>query len=43
MGTVKIRTLLKAFGVSHFNYCPLLVDVPQTNLNNQINSLHEKT
>ena len=42
MSTEKGRTLLKAFVVSQFNYCPLVWLFHIKELNNQINSLHEK-
>ena len=42
MSTDKRRTLLKAFVVSQFNYCPLVWIFHTKELNNLINSLHEK-
>ena len=42
MSTEKRRTLLKAFVVSQFNYCPLVWMFHTKELNNRINSLHEK-
>ena len=42
MSTEKRRTLFKAFVVSQFNYCPLVWMFHTKELNNRINSLHEK-
>ena len=42
MSTEKRRTLFKAFVVSLFNYCPLIWMSHTKELNNRINSLHEK-
>ena len=36
------RTLMKAFVVSQFNYCPLLWMFHSRTLNNRINNLHER-
>ena len=36
------RTLMKAFVVSQFNYCPLLWMFHSRKLNNKINKLHER-
>ena len=40
--TDKRRTLFKAFVVSQFSYCPLVWIFHTKELNNRINSLHEK-
>ena len=42
MSTEKRRPLFKAFVVSQFNYCPLVWMFHTKELNNRINSLHEK-
>ena len=42
MSTEKRRTLFKAFVVSQFNFCPLVWMFHTKELNNRINSLHEK-
>ena len=42
MSTEKRRLIFKAFIVSHFIYCPLVQMFYTKQLNNQINSLHEK-
>ena len=42
MSTEKRRTLFQAFVVSQFNYCPLVSMFHLKELNNLINSLHEK-
>ena len=42
MSTEKRRTLFKAFVVSQFNYCLLVSMFHTKELNNRINSLHEK-
>ena len=42
MSTEKRRIIFKAFIISHFNYCPLVWMFHTKQLNNCINSLHEK-
>ena len=42
MSTEKRRTLIKAFVVSQFNYCPLVWMFHTKELNNWISSLHER-
>ena len=42
MCTEERRTLFNAFVVSHVNYCPLMSTSRTKQLNNLINSLHEK-
>ena len=42
MSTEKRRLIFKAFIISQFNYCPLLWMFHTKQLNNRINSLHEK-
>ena len=42
MSTDKKLTLFKAVLVSQFNYCPLMLMFYTKQLNNQLNSLHEK-
>ena len=42
MSTEKRRTLFKAFVISQFNYCPIVWMFLTNELNNRINSLHEK-
>ena len=36
------KTLMKAFVISQFNYCPLLWMFHSRKLNNKINKLHER-
>ena len=43
MSTEKRRLIFKAFIISQFNYCPLVWMFHTKQLNNRINSLHEKT
>ena len=42
MSTEKRRLIFKAFIISQFNYCPLVWMFHTKQLNNRINSLHEK-
>ena len=42
MNTEKKRQAFKAYGISQFNYCPLVWMFHTKQLNNWINSLHEK-
>ena len=42
MSTEKRRPIFKAFIISQFNYCPLVWMFHTKQLNNRINSLHEK-
>ena len=42
MSTEKRRLIFKVFITSQFNYCPLVWMFHTKQLNNQINSLHEK-
>ena len=42
MSTEKRRLIFKAFIISQFNHCPLLWMFHTKQLNNRINSLHEK-
>ena len=42
MSTGKRRLIFKAFIISQFNYCPLVWMFHTKQLNNRINSLHEK-
>ena len=42
MSTEKRRLIFKAFIISQFNYCPLVRMFHTKQLNNRINSLHEK-
>ena len=42
MSTEKRRLIFKAFIISQFNYCPLVWMFHTKQVNNRINSLHEK-
>ena len=42
MSTEKRHLIFKGFIISQFNYCPLMWMFHTKQLNNQINSLHEK-
>ena len=42
MSTEKKRLIFKGFIISQFNYCPLVRMFHTKQLNNRINSLHEK-
>ena len=42
MSTGKRRLIFKAFIISQFSYCPLLLMFHTKKLNNRINGLHEK-
>ena len=43
MSTEKRRLIFKVFIISQFSYCPLVWMFHTKQLNNRINSLHEKT
>ena len=42
MDLAKRKILMKAFTVSHFNYCPLIWMIHSGQLNNQINKTNER-
>ena len=43
MSTEKRHLIFKGFIISQFNYCPFVLMFHTKQLNNRINSLHEKT
>ena len=42
MDLAKRKILMKAFTISHFNYCPLIWMIHSGQLNNQINKTNER-